>query len=101
MLSGTWHLNISLGQAERAATLSLQQEGERLSGSISGSLGAGEISNASVTAAEVRFTVPLEIEGQTKEATFTGTLTGDQIRGTVTVVGLAPGSFSANRARPN
>ncbi|HEX5834943.1 MAG TPA: amidohydrolase family protein [Pyrinomonadaceae bacterium] len=101
VLSGTWHLNISLGQAERAATLSLQQEGERLSGSISGSLGAGEISNASVTAAEVRFTVPLEIEGQTKEATFTGTLTGDQIRGTVTVVGLAPGSFSANRARPN
>ena len=101
VLSGTWHLNISLAQGERAATLNLQQEGERLSGSISGSLGAGEISNASVSAAEVRFTVPLEIEGQTKEATFTGTLTGDQIRGTVTVVGLAPGSFSANRARPN
>jgi hypothetical protein len=50
---------------------------------------------------EIRFTVALEIEGQTKEATFTGTLTGDQIRGTVTVVGLAPGSFTGSRARPN
>jgi imidazolonepropionase-like amidohydrolase len=102
VLSGTWNLNVNLGQGEKTATLNLTQEGERLSGSISGSLGAGEISNASTTAAgEVRFTASLEIEGQTKEATFTGTLTGDQMRGTVTVVGLAPGSFTANRARPN
>ena len=100
-LSGTWNLNINLGQGEKNATLNLQQEGERLSGSISGSLGAGEISNASMSGGEVRFTVPFEIEGQTKEATFVGTLAGDQIRGTVTVVGSAPGSFTANRARPN
>jgi imidazolonepropionase-like amidohydrolase len=101
-LSGTWNLNVNLGQGEKTATLILQQEGEQLSGSIAGSLGAGEISNASTNpAGEVRFSIPLEIEGQTKEATFTGTVTGDQIRGTVTVVGLAPGSFTANRARPN
>jgi imidazolonepropionase-like amidohydrolase len=102
VLSGTWNLNVNLGQGEKSATLNLQQEGERLSGSISGSLGAGEISNAATSAGgEVRFTASLEIEGQTKEATFTGTLSGDQIRGTVTVVGLTPGSFTANRARPN
>jgi len=101
-LTGTWNLNVNLGQGEKTATLNLQQEGERLSGSISGSLGTGEIANASMTSAgEVRFTVPLEIEGQTKEATFTGTLAGDQIRGTVTVVGLAPGSFTGSRSRPN
>jgi hypothetical protein len=101
LLSGTWNLNINLGQGEKTATLNLQQEGERLSGAISGSLGAGEISNASLTGAEVRFTVALEIEGQTKEATFVGTIAGDQIRGTVTVVGLAPGSFTGSRSRPN
>ncbi|HKV36826.1 MAG TPA: amidohydrolase family protein [Pyrinomonadaceae bacterium] len=100
-LSGTWNLNVNLGQGEKAVTLNLQQEGERLSGSISGSLGTGEISNASIAGSEVRFTVALEIEGQTKEATFTGTLTGDQIRGAVNVVGLAPGSFTGSRARPN
>ena len=101
-LSGTWNLTINLGQGDKNATLTLQQEGDRLSGSISGTLGTGEISNASTTTAgEVRFTVPLEIEGQTKEATFTGTLAGDQIRGAVNVVGMAPGSFTASRARPN
>src|SRR5689334_20413704 len=101
-LSGAWNLTVNLGQGEKTATLTLTQEGERLSGTISGALGAGDISNASTTAGgEVRFTVPLEIEGQTKEATFTGTLAGDQIRGAVNVVGMTPGSFNAIRVRPN
>jgi hypothetical protein len=102
-LNGTWNLTVNLGQGEKSATLNLQQEGDRLSGSISGTLGAGEISNASTNAAgQIRFTVPLEIEGQTKEATFLGTLSGDQIGGTVNVVGMSPGSFTATRAaRPN
>jgi imidazolonepropionase-like amidohydrolase len=100
--TGSWTLNINLGQGERAATLTLQQEGDRVTGSIAGVLGSGEISNASITATdELRFSVPLNIEGQTKEATFTGTLSGNEIRGTVTVVGSAPGSFTATRVRPN
>ena len=98
--AGTWSLNINLG-GEKTASLTLQQEGERLSGTISGSLGSGEIANASVSASEVRFTVPLNIEGQTKEATFTGTLSGNEIRGAVTVVGSTPGTFTATRSGPN
>ena len=101
-LTGTWNLTVNLGQGEKTATLTLTQEGERLSGTIAGALGAGDISNASTTSAgEVRFTVPLEIEGQTKEATFAGTLADDQIRGSVTVVGMTPGTFTGSRARPN
>ena len=102
-LNGTWNLTVNLGQGEKSATLNLQQEGDRLSGSISGTLGAGEISNASTVAGgQIRFTVPIEIEGQTKEATFLGTLSGDQIGGSVNVVGMSPGSFTATRpARPN
>jgi imidazolonepropionase-like amidohydrolase len=52
-LSGTWTVNLNLGQGDRTITLTLQQEGERLTGSIAGPLGAGEISNAS--SAEDRF----------------------------------------------
>jgi len=100
--AGSWNLTVNLGQGDKTATLTLQQEGDHASGSISGALGAGEIANASMTpAGEVRFTVPLEIEGQTKEATFAGIVSGDQIRGTVTVVGMAPGTFTGTRSRPN
>lgn len=103
-LSGTWTVNLNLGsQGERTITLNLQQEGDRLSGSISGPLGAGEISNASTTSGgEVRFTVALNLEGQTKEATFTGRLANNEIRGNVAIVGSAPGTFTATRSgQPN
>ena len=102
-LAGSWTLAINLGQGERGATLTLQQEGDRVTGSIAGVLGAGEIANASATpAGGLRFTVSLNIEGQTKEATFAGILAGDQIRGQVTVVGSTPGTFTATRSgQPN
>ncbi|HEX6046013.1 MAG TPA: amidohydrolase family protein [Pyrinomonadaceae bacterium] len=100
-VTGAWALNVKLGPDEKTGSLTLQQEGERVTGSIAGSLGAGEISNASMTGDEVRFTIPLQLEGQTKEATFTGTLSGNEIRGNVTVVGAAPGTFTATRSRPN
>jgi methyl coenzyme M reductase subunit C len=96
-LSGMWNVNVNLGPGDRAITLTLQQEGERLTGSIAGPLGAGEISNASVSNAEVRFTVSVNVEGQTKEATFTGTLANNEIRGNVAIVGMSPGTFTATK----
>ena len=103
ILSGQWSVTVNLGQDERTITLTLQQEGDRLTGSISGPLGAGEISNASTSSTgEVRFTVTLNVEGLTKEATFTGRLENNQIRGSVAIVGSAPGTFTATRSgQPN
>ena len=98
-LTGTWSVTVNLGQGDRPISLTLQQEGERITGSISGSLGAGEISNGSTTSntGEVRFTVSVNVEDQTKEATFTGTLGNNQIRGSVMIVGMQPGTFTATR----
>ena len=103
VLAGAWTVIVNLGQGDRTIMLTLQQEGERVTGSISGPLGAAEISNGSATAGEVRFTVPVNIEGQTQEATFTGTLANNQIRGNVAIVGSAPGTFTATRSgqQPN
>lgn len=102
-LSGRWSVKLNLGQGDTTISLNLQQEGNRLTGSISGPLGAGEISNASVASGgDVRFTVVLNIEGQTKEATFAGTLANNEIRGSVTIVGASPGTFTATRSgQPN
>jgi imidazolonepropionase-like amidohydrolase len=97
--TGAWTLNINLGTGDIAATLVLQQEGERLSGSMQGGLGSSEIANGSAgTSGEVRFTVSVNLEGQAAEATFSGRMTGNEMQGTVTVVGRAPGSFTGTRA---
>jgi imidazolonepropionase-like amidohydrolase len=97
--TGTWAVNINLGTGDLAVTLVLQQEGERLSGSIQGGLGTGEIANGSADpGGEIRFTVPVTLEGQAVEAAFSGRMTGNEMQGSVTVVGRAPGSFTGTRA---
>ena len=98
-VAGTWTLNVNLGSGDISVTLVLQQEGERLRGSIQGGLGSADISNASAgPSGDVRFTVPTTLEGRTAEATFSGKVTGNEMQGTVNVVGRAPGSFTGTRA---
>ena len=96
--TGTWTLNVNLGEGEQSITLVLQQEGESLRGSIQGALGSAQIANASLSPnGELRFTVPVTISGQTTEATFTGTITGNQMRGTAQTVGGSPGTFTGTK----
>ena len=97
-LTGAWTVVVKLGE-EKTISLNLRQEGDRLSGSIQGPLGAGEISNASA-GNQIRFTVVLNIDNQTKEATFVGTMTGNELSGSVTVEGHTPGTFTATKNVP-
>jgi imidazolonepropionase-like amidohydrolase len=97
--SGTWTMTATTDQGEKTLTLNLQQEGERLRGSIQGDLGAGQISNGSIGAAgDFRFTVSVTIAGEANEATFTGTITGTSMRGTVAMVGRPVGTFEGTRS---
>ena len=100
LASGTWTLRVQLeGQPERSVTLTLQQEGERLSGSIQGDFGSSQIANASVGAnGDIKFTVPITTGAQTTEATFAGTISGNEMRGTVATVGTGTGTFNGTRA---
>lgn len=96
--TGTWTLNVNLGESDQSITLVLQQEGETLRGSIQGTLGSAQIANATLRSnGELRFTVPVTIGGQTTEATFTGTLTGNQMRGAAQTVGGSPGTFTGTK----
>jgi imidazolonepropionase-like amidohydrolase len=96
--TGTWTLGINLGEGNLSATLVLQQEGDRLRGSLQGDLGTAQIASASVSqSGEISFTAPVNIGGQTTEANFAGTITGNEMRGTVQIVGRSPGTFTGTR----
>lgn len=101
-VAGTWTLRVNtggVGETEVTITLQLQQQGERITGSIQGPYGAGPISNAAVTSGgEIRFTVPLTVREQTLEANFRGTLAGNEMSGTIDIVGRSPGTFTGTRA---
>ena len=97
--SGSWSMNVNLGTSPVTITVVLRQDGDRITGTMQGPLGSAEVANGSVAAGgDVRFTVPITFEGQTAEATFAGRITGNQIQGSVNVVGRAPGTFTGTRS---
>ena len=101
-LDGAWNVVIETPQGQLNSTLNIEQEGDVIRGVMQGASGGSRnIANASISpGGEVRFTVPTDIGGETREATFTGTLSGNEIRGQVTVEGRPPANFTARRRTP-
>ncbi|MCP9494039.1 MAG: amidohydrolase family protein [Pyrinomonadaceae bacterium MAG19_C2-C3] len=100
-IGGTYSLNIKIGQQpDIQIQVTLNQQGEQLSGSLSGALGTSQIANASYTAqtGAINFTAPVNYDNQTTEATFSGTLTGNTMSGTIQIVGRGQGTFTGTRA---
>jgi imidazolonepropionase-like amidohydrolase len=96
--TGTWTVTATTDQGEKTLTLQLQQEGERLRGGIQGDLGSGQISSGSIgSAGDFRFTATVTIAGETNEATFGGSITGNTMRGTLAIVGRPTGTFEGSR----
>jgi hypothetical protein len=104
--SGAWALTVNLGgsgneRQEFSVTLNLQQQGERLSGTLQGQLGSGQLANGTATGSDVNFTIPVTLPApasQTTDAIFTGTISGNQMTGTVQIVGRGPGTFTGARS---
>jgi imidazolonepropionase-like amidohydrolase len=96
--AGTWTVTATFAEGERTATFNLQQDGDRLRGTMQGALGSADINNGSIGAnGDLRFTVSVTLGGTSEEATFTGTMTGNVIRGTVQIVGHPNGTFIGTR----
>jgi imidazolonepropionase-like amidohydrolase len=98
MANGTWTVTVTMDEGERPVTMALQQFGDQLRGTIQGALGSSQISNGSIgTDGALKFSATVTMAGGTEEATFTGTIAGNIIRGTVAVVGHPQGTFLGQR----
>lgn len=96
--AGTWTVTVTLDEGDKPVTIALQQDGAVLSGTLQGALGSAQIANGSISAdGDVRFTASVTMASGTEEATFSGTLTGNTIRGTVQIVGHSQGTFVGTR----
>jgi len=97
-LAGSWTATVTIEGTDYPVTLGLQQGADGLRGTLQGSLGTGQISNSSLDGAGgFSFTATITLPGGTEEGTFTGTMDGNSIRGTVTILGHEPGTFVGTR----
>jgi hypothetical protein len=97
-LSGTWTLTSTIGAQQLTSTLTLEQQGERLSGRIeSPRFGTSEISDGTARGNSFRFSTTANFGGQSISLTYEGTASGNQMSGTVTTPrGALPFSGTRN-----
>jgi imidazolonepropionase-like amidohydrolase len=96
-LTGKWKLmvNAPQGAQEATADLTMTPDGSLtgsvtgVSGEIMGSMGTISITDGWVSGNKFNFTVSLKVEGSPLDVTFSGTLEGEQMKGTASGGGVS------------
>lgn len=97
-VSGTWNMTVQSQQGTTNPTVTLQQEGQSLTGRYSSqTLGDADVTG-SVDGNEITFSFTANVGGQSIPATYTATVEGDQMSGDLDLAGQAAASFTATRA---
>lgn len=101
MAAGTWQVTFNLGDRSTAATLTLRQEGERVTGSIRSELGEAPITDGSVGAnGNLHFRTSVPMGAQTFEGIFDASIDGAAMTGTVQVEATGAIPFTGRRTPP-
>jgi imidazolonepropionase-like amidohydrolase len=97
--TGRWSVTVSLNNVDRAITLLLAQDGSIVRGTMQGALGTVQIGSGTIDHnGALHFTASITTT-TTEEATFSGTIAGDTMSGTVVVIGEPQtGKFTGTRA---
>jgi hypothetical protein len=80
--TGTWKWTVSFGGNDIETTLRLKQDGDKVTGTITGFQGnESEIQGGTVKDGKLTFKVVREFGGQTNTTTYNLTLSGDSLKG--------------------
>lgn len=97
-VSGTWDVTVESPQGKGNPTLSLQQDGEKLTGTYKGRFGESKLAG-SVRGDEIRFSFTLSLRDQPVTITYTGKVGRDEMSGTVQFGDLSSGTWKAKRKK--
>jgi len=97
-LTGKWTFTVQTSAGNGMPTVTLKQEGEKLTGHYSSAqLGEAELAGT-VKGNDVKFTFGTDVQGVHLDVTYTGTIENkDAMKGQVTLGGLGEGTFTAKR----
>jgi hypothetical protein len=96
-VTGKWAFNVETGAGSGTPTITLKQDGEKLTGHYSGQLGEADLTGT-IKGAEFTFKFNVDAQGNALECTYKGTAEGkDALKGTLNIAGLADGTFTAKK----
>jgi zinc protease len=97
-VGGTWSLELDFQGQPVPITLSLDQNGEGVTGKLTTMLGDGEITEGSVSGNRVSAKAVTEIQGQSVDFVIGGVVDGDSISGTISAA-IIPDSLEFKGTR--
>jgi len=98
-VDGKWELSIKGAQGNMTMTLSFQQEGNNLKGTLKGQRGESPL-EGKVEANKIHFTVHRQTPNGVRDLEYSGTVDGDSMKGTAKM-GENEREWSASRSKPD
>jgi hypothetical protein len=97
-VTGTWAFTVQTDAGGGTPTVTLKQDGEKVTGHYSSqNLGEADLTGT-VKGREIKFTFNADAQGTTLTVTYTGTIENkDSMKGSVDLGGMAQGTFTARR----
>ena len=94
-MTGTWAFEVQHSAGTSTPTVTITQTGEKLSGKYAGSYGEADLTG-SIKGTDFTFTVEIGTE-QKIRAVYTGTVSGNTVKGNVTLGEIGEGTFTGKR----
>ena len=96
-VTGKWVFAVETGAGSGTPTMTLKQDGEKLTGHYSGQLGEADLTGT-VKGSDIKITFTADVQGNAINCVYTGTVESkDAMKGKVELVGLGDGTFTAKR----
>ena len=96
-VTGKWLFNVETAAGSGTPTITLKQDGDKLTGHYSGQLGEADLTGT-VKGQEIAFKFSVDAQGNNLDCTYTGTIEGkDALKGKVNIAGVADGTFTAKK----
>jgi hypothetical protein len=97
-VTGTWDLSVESPGGTAQPTMTLAQEGEKVTGTYHGRFGDASL-EGTVKENEIRFAVKVKFRNDTIVVTYTGTVDGDSMQGVARFGDAETGKWSAHRRK--
>jgi len=93
-VSGTWNLTVAFTGGTGNPVFTFKQDGEKLTGHYQGALGEAEVTGT-ITGSAIKF--GFKVGGTDDTVTYSGTVDGDAMKGSVNLGQFGDGTFTGKR----
>jgi hypothetical protein len=97
-VSGLWNLTIETPNGPGTPSITLKQDGENLTGTYKGRLGESPL-KGTIKGNTIKFSTTISPQGQALELTYSGTIDGDNMKGTAAFGAMGEAPFTGKKAQ--